>query len=131
VLTEDYRRNPEDGQLLKRLLRTCKAAINQSRMVPNNLIESHRITGNALWMAGFKKKAITHYKRSIKEAERANGRLELSRTFFELGKRISSNGKINRVNGLTGRDYLEKARQLFMEMNLTYDLNLLERFINK
>jgi len=82
-------------------------------------------------MTGQKKKAIRHYIKSIREAERVNGRLELSRTYFELGKRLLSNGSIRKVNGLSGKEYIGKARVLFTEIGLAYDLQELERFENK
>jgi tetratricopeptide (TPR) repeat protein len=128
VLLEELKRNPEDDSLRRELINTCKLAIKHSKMVPNNLIESQRIMGNVLWMTGHKKKAITHYDKSILEAKRVNGRLELSRTFFELGKRISGNGGTMKVNGLSGIEYLDIARAMFEEMNLAYDLQELERF---
>ena len=131
LLTEDFRRNPEDREIERNLFSICKSAIKQSRLVPNNLIESHRIMGNAQWMAGKKKKALTHYTLSLEAAEKVNGRLELSRTCFELGKRLSSNGVHHLVNGLSGQEYLEKARKLFTEMNLSNDLAELERFSNR
>jgi hypothetical protein len=131
LLTEDFRRNPEDRKLERDLFSTCRSAIKHSRFVPNNLIESHRIMGNALWMAGKKKKALIHYRLSIEAAEKVNGRLELSRTCFELGKRISSDGALHKVNGLSGHDYVEKAHKLFSDMNLSYDLVALERFNNR
>ncbi|RLD31364.1 MAG: hypothetical protein DRI83_12545, partial [Bacteroidetes bacterium] len=131
VLTEDFRRNPDNQEIRRELLKTCKTTVGQSRVVPNNLIESHRIMANALWMTGQKKKAIRHYIKSIREAERVNGKLELSRTYFELGKRLLSNGSIQKVNGLSGKDYIGKARALFTEIGLAYDLQELERFENK
>jgi len=131
LLTEDFRRNPEDRKLERDLFSTCRSAIKHSRFVPNNLIESHRMMGNALWMAGKKKKALIHYRLSIEAAEKVNGRLELSRACFELGKRLSSNGIAHKVNGISGPGYLDKARLLFTEMKLTYDLAELERFTNR
>ena len=131
MLTEELRRSPEDTYLKKSLIKSCRSAIKQSAMVPGNLIESHRIMGNALWLCGQKKKAIKHYTKSIAAGEKVNGRLELSRSFFELGKRLLSNGQSRKVNGLSGHEYIDKARQLFTEMNLAYDLKELERFINK
>jgi hypothetical protein len=52
-------------------------------------------------------------------------------SFFELVKRLLSNGQSRKVNGLSVHKYIDKARQLFTEMNLAYDLKELERFINK
>ncbi len=127
LLTEEFRRDPENKSLKSQLICTCKSSIKQAKMVPNNLIESHRVMGNAMWMTGKKKQAINHYVKSINEAERVNGKLELSRTLFELGKRLSSNG-MRIVNGLSGEAYLKKARSIFLEMGLEYDLKELERF---
>jgi len=131
VLTEELRRSPEDGELKKSLIVACRSAIKQSAMVPNNLIESHRIMGNALWLTGQKKNAIKHYRNSIVAGEKVNGRLELSRTFFELGKRMLSNGQSRKVNGLSGQEYIDKASQLFTQMNLEYDIAELARFSNR
>ena len=131
LLTEEFRRNPDDSQLKNYLLKICKSAIKQSKMVPNNLIESKRIMGNALWMTGKKKQALKFYQESIVAGERVNGRLELSRTFYELGKRLLSNGASRKVNGLSGQEYIDKASQLFTEMNLAYDLKELEMFMNR
>jgi class 3 adenylate cyclase/tetratricopeptide (TPR) repeat protein len=131
LLLEELKRNPEDSKICHQLIRTCRLAIKHSKMVPSNLIESHRITGNAFWMAGRRKSAIDHYKRSIKEAERVHGKLEMSRTYFELGKRVSSNGDADPVGGLTGAEYLEKAGKLFVDMGLEYDLKELELFLSK
>jgi len=131
MLTEELRRNPEDTELKKSLITTCRSAIKQSTMVPNNLIESHRILGNALWLCKQKKRAIKHYRLSIISGEKVNGRLELSRTYFELGKRMLSNGASFKVNGFSGQEYIDKAHQLFTDMNLNYDLQELERFVNK
>ncbi|MEZ5197943.1 MAG: tetratricopeptide repeat protein [Bacteroidales bacterium] len=130
LLTEEFRRDPENKSLKSNLIKTCKSAIKQARMVPNNLIESHRIAANAMWMVGKKKTAIKHYLKSIEAGEKVNGKLELSRTYFELGKRMMSNGN-HKIKGHSGEQYLEKARTMFMNMNLTYDLEELERFMAK
>jgi len=82
-------------------------------------------------MTGKKKQALIHYRKSVEAAEKVNGKLELSRTCFELGKRLSSNGAQHKVNKISGPEYLGKARLLFTEMNLSYDLAELERFSNR
>ncbi|MEZ5084580.1 MAG: hypothetical protein R2750_14235 [Bacteroidales bacterium] len=84
-------------------------------MVHNNLIESHRIAANAMWMVGKKKTAIKHYLKSMEAGEKVNSKLELSRTYFELGKRMMSNGN-HKIKGHSGEQYLEKARTMFMKI---------------
>ena len=62
------------------------------------------------------------------EAERLNARLELSRTYFDVGKRLSEdNRKYRAMNGIEGKEYLKKAEDLFREMNLQFDLDELDK----
>ncbi|MBT3260332.1 MAG: hypothetical protein HN366_28365 [Deltaproteobacteria bacterium] len=55
-------------------------------------------------------------------------RLELSGTYFEVGKRLQEpKSTYRQPNGITAEEYLEKARVLFEEMDLKWDLEQLER----
>jgi hypothetical protein len=55
-------------------------------------------------------------------------RLELYRTYYEIGKRLSEpKSKYNGLKGLKADDYLAKAKTLFEEMDLQWDLDELER----
>ena len=61
---------------------------------------------------------------AIEDGERLGARLELSRVYFEVGKRLletESNYKM--LNGVTAEEYLKKARSLFADMNLQGDLD--------
>ena len=58
-------------------------------------------------------------------------RLELSRTYFQVGKRLLEPGsKYKKLNGIKGEEYLNKARALFDKMNLQWDLDELDRSAN-
>lgn len=60
----------------------------------------------------------------MKEGERLGARLELSRTCFEVGKRLLEEGsRHKKLNGTNPIEYLDRARALFEEMNLKHDLN--------
>ena len=64
----------------------------------------------------------------VKEGERLGARLELSRTYFEVGKRLVETGsKFKALNGIQAEVYLEKANVLFKEMDLQWDLKELGR----
>ncbi|MEA3446593.1 MAG: hypothetical protein U9R19_17900, partial [Bacteroidota bacterium] len=62
-------------------------------------------------------------------AEKSEAKVELSRVYFELGKFLSNpKTKQKQLNGLSGKDYLEKAKSLFEEMNLQWDLEEFKSF---
>ena len=129
---EELKRNPMDAVLRKSIVKTGEKSIKASSKVINNLIESHRLNGTIHCVLGNYKKSIQHFKKSMELAEKAGAKVELSRIFFETSKCLSKpNNNIQTVKGLNGKEYLAKARLLFIEMKLEYDLAELERFLNK
>ena len=86
------------------------------------------MVGEYYWLIGKQKKAIKWWDKSIQEGERLGARPDLSRTYFEVGKRLlEPQGKYKELNGIDARGYLEKARVLFEEMGLERDLDELDR----
>ena len=80
------------------------------------------------WLIGKQKMSFKWYSKSIKEGERLGARPELSRTYMEVGKRLMEPGsKYKLLNGITAEEYLEKARVMFEEMDLQWDLEQLEK----
>jgi len=116
----------------KSFRKTSHEAVKYSKMYAGNLIEAYRLRAISLYFSGKYTKALKYFKKSIAFGETSGGKLELSRSFFELGKFLSDpKTKKKKLNGLAGNEYLEKARQLFIEMDLKYDLAELENFMNK
>ena len=65
-----------------------------------------------------------------KEGERLGARLELSRTYMEVGKHfLEPNSKYKEINGITVEEYLEKASTMFEEIHLQWDLDELEKVL--
>jgi hypothetical protein len=57
-----------------------------------------------------------------------SARLELSRTYFEIGKRLSEpKSRFNNLKGIKPEEFLEKARTMFVEMDLQWDLDELAK----
>ena len=80
------------------------------------------------WLTNKRKKALKWWRRSIKEGECLGARPELSRTYFEVGKRLlEPESRYHELDGITAEDYLEKARTMFEEMDLQWDLDELEK----
>ena len=80
------------------------------------------------WLIGEQRKAIKWWGKSIQEGERLGARLEVSRTYFEAGKRLlEEKSKYKELNGIKAEEYLAKAKTMFEEMDLQWDLDQLER----
>jgi tetratricopeptide (TPR) repeat protein len=127
---EELKSNPSDPFLQKSIVRTVKKAVSASTKVMNDHIVSHQLSGSVHTFLGNYRKALKHFGIAIDLGEKYNGKLELSRTFFETGKCLThANGSINSFRGRKAEDYLSKARELFSEMGLEYDMKELNRFV--
>ncbi len=84
--------------------------------------------GRYYWLINKQKKALKWWTKSIKFGEKSGGKLELSRTFMEVGKRLlEEKSKYKELNGITAKEYLKKAKVMFEEMDLQWDLAELEK----
>ncbi|CAB1078795.1 Adenylate cyclase (EC / Guanylate cyclase (EC [Olavius algarvensis Delta 1 endosymbiont] len=109
---------------------SAEALLKQSQKVAQHRTEAHRLMGVYCWLMKKQKKALRCWDRSIKEGERLGARLELARTYFEVGKRLlEARSKSGTLNGIKAEAYLEKAGVLFKEMDLPWDLAELERVV--
>ena len=80
------------------------------------------------WLIGKQGKAMKWWSKSIQEGERLGARPDLSRTYFEVGKRLlEPQSNYKQLNGIDAKSYLKKARVLFEEMGLERDLDDLDR----
>lgn len=115
----------------KQAHKSCKLLIKKSRKVAQDRTEAYRLKGVYCWLTNKQKRALKWWHRSIKEGERLGARLELSRSFFEVGKRlIEPKSRYKMLNGISAEAYLERAKLLFEEMNLQWDLDELNRVTN-
>ena len=90
--------------------------------------EALKLMGVYYWLIGKQRKAMRWWRKAISEGQRLNDRLELSRTYYEVGKRLlEPKSKHKELDGIKAQEYLEKARALFDEMDLQWDLDELEK----
>jgi len=119
---------PQINDHCQKARKSAGTLLKQSQKVAQHRTEAHRLMGVYYWLTKKQKKALKWWDRSIKEGERLGARLELARTYFEVGKRLTEAGsKYKALNGIKAQAYLEKARVLFEEMDLQWDLAELER----
>ncbi len=91
--------------------------------------EATKLMGVYYWLIGRQRKAIKWWRKAIAEGQSLNDRLELSRTYYEVGKRLlEPTSKYKDLDGIKANEYLEKAKVMFEEMNLQWDLDELEKF---
>jgi class 3 adenylate cyclase/tetratricopeptide (TPR) repeat protein len=112
----------------KNTYRSGKAAVKNSMKVATDRTEAFKLMGVYYWLIGKQKKALTWWHKSILTGQHLGARPELARTYMEVGKRmLEKKSKYLQWNGLQADEYLEKARALFEEMELDWDLKELAK----
>lgn len=123
-----YRGKKKYKKICKTASKIGKKTVRFAEKVVADLPEAERLMGVLYWLKDNQKKALKCWKRSIEEAEKRRARLELSRTYVEIGKRLlEKKSRYNELNGISAKQYFEKAKSLFKEMNLQWDLDKLEK----
>jgi tetratricopeptide (TPR) repeat protein len=90
--------------------------------------ESFKLMGRYYWLTGKQEKALKWWNKAMKEGARLNARPDLSRTYFEVAKRLlEPQRSYKTLNGIDAKGYLEKAQSLFEAMGLDRDMDDLER----
>jgi serine/threonine protein kinase/tetratricopeptide (TPR) repeat protein len=111
----------------KRALHTAREAIKNSYRIAADVTESLKLMGVYYWILGKQRRAIKCWERSINEGERLGSRLELSRTFMEVGVRLSEEqSRFKNIKGIEAHQYLGKAKSMFKDMELEWDLRKLK-----
>jgi tetratricopeptide (TPR) repeat protein len=124
--SKNFKNSKEIGELLK----TSKTLISKSKKFVSNLTEAYLLRSRIFMFQRKFKKAAKNLSLAIATGEKYNSRLELSRAYFETGKFLSDpKTKQKQLNGLSGKDYLEKARLMFEEMDLQWDLGEYRKFL--
>ena len=115
----------------KQALKGAKDALKTAKKYAPIITKACRLKGKIHWLSNNQKQAFKWYRRSIKKGERLGARPELSRTYFEVGKRLlEPQAKYQLLNGISAEEYLENARVMFKDMNLQWDLEQLEKATN-
>jgi class 3 adenylate cyclase/tetratricopeptide (TPR) repeat protein len=113
------------------LLRTTGNLVKCTQKARANLTEAYRLHAMACWILNKPGKAAKNFKRSIEVGTSYGGNLELSRTYFEAGKFLRDpKNKKERINGMNSTECLLKAKSMFEEMNLQWDLQQYEKYMS-
>jgi tetratricopeptide (TPR) repeat protein len=107
-----------------------KKSVKVSRNLKSDRVEAKRYMGTFHWLTGKKHAALKWWRLSVETGEAFKMKPELSRTYFEIGKRLSEpNSPYRELNGISAAEYLNKAKRLFEEMDLKWDLEQLRHVV--
>jgi class 3 adenylate cyclase/tetratricopeptide (TPR) repeat protein len=121
--SSEYRRNAfKSGKML---LKTCqKAALYRT--------ESYRLMGTYNWLTHDRKSAFKWWHKAISEGERLGARPYLSRIYAEMGMRLGAvRGESPGPDGNRSQEFIQKAKTMFLDLGLSYDLENLNSMINR
>jgi class 3 adenylate cyclase/tetratricopeptide (TPR) repeat protein len=112
-----------------RAARSRRRALRIAQKVARHRTETYRLAGCLSYTVGKPQQALEWWARAIREGERLGTKPELARTFFEVGRRLCEGAlPSTSLNGYDGPGYIERARTLFADMGLEWDLGELERW---
>ncbi len=118
----------EEAQNQKNAIKQGKKSIRISKKTPENRTEALKLMGTYYWLIGKQNRSLSWWNKSIQEGKRLGALPELSRSYMEVGKRLlEPKSKYSELNGMSAKEYLKKARKLFTEMDLQWDLDELDR----
>ena len=112
----------------KNAAKSGKSALKNSQKCTFESANVLRLLGIYYWLIDRQKKAVKFWNSSITQAKLLNTRVELAKTYMEIGRRFHENrGRNLKQYGIEAHEYLEKARILFEEMGLQCELEELDK----
>jgi class 3 adenylate cyclase/tetratricopeptide (TPR) repeat protein len=112
----------------KQTSKSCKKLRQNIKKYAPQRALALRLIARYHWLMGKQNKAAKLWKEAIEEGERLGARPDLARTYMEIGKRfLEEKSKYKKLNGISAKEYLEKARTMFKEMDLQWDLDELDK----
>lgn len=110
-------------RMLKRAgMRSARHAVSTARKVAKARVETLNLAGRLWWVLGRRARALQWWSRCIAEGTRMGAKPELARAYMDIGSRIGDSS----LNGIDGPGYLQMARRLFVELDLSWDLQQLD-----
>jgi len=130
TLVRLWRIKRESRTIRRRTLRSGRKMIKNVQKVACDKTEAFKLMGTYCWFIDKQKNALRWWNKSIQEGERLGARLELSRSYFEVGKRLTEpKSRHSELKGKKAEEFLEMARTIFEELDLQWDLDDFDRII--
>lgn len=118
-------------RIRKHAYEVSKEAVRNSRKYAPYRTKILALMGDYYWLVNKPGKALKWWSKAIQEGENLNARPDLSRIYFEVGKHLKEpQSKYKDLNNIGARGYLEKAENMFKEMDLKPDLKELDMVVS-
>jgi len=125
------RNDPSYRDTFREFIRISSRLIKKGEKVRAVQVDGYMQRARVYDHHGNQKKALGDYERALRIGEKLKSRPDLSRVYFEVGKfLLNPNARQQALNGLTGEDYLKKAKALFEELDFQWDLQRLEEYVD-
>jgi class 3 adenylate cyclase/tetratricopeptide (TPR) repeat protein len=110
----------------KNASKSSKGLLKISQKAAQHRTEAYRLAGIYYWIIRKQEKALKCWHKAILEGKRLGARLELSRTYHEVGKRLlEPESKYKFLGGHKPEELLLKAKFHYEKMGLQWDLDKL------
>jgi tetratricopeptide (TPR) repeat protein len=107
----------------RKIIKSGKKAERIVKKAVYNSVELYRYMGLYYWQAHKRNKAFKYWGRSIENGRAMGARPELARTYLEVGRHLlDEKGEQKTYNSLGAEDYLDMAKRLFEDMDLSWAL---------
>jgi len=129
-LEESLRSNNESNfaECRQHAYKSCKNILKISRKYAPLRASVYRLAGTFHWLVNKQNRAIKYWQKGISENERLGAYPDLARTYMEIGRRfLEDKSRHKELNGLPVEEYLQKAKEMFLAMDLQWDLDALEK----
>lgn len=114
----------ERRRCARRARRSARAALRGAAKVAWRRVEVLRLVGRQQWLSGKHARAVRTLVRAVECGERLGAAPETARTWAELGRWLSADGRAGvSVRGRDGAACLAHARETFARLGLTRDLD--------
>ncbi|MBE0638404.1 MAG: AAA family ATPase [Bacteroidales bacterium] len=130
LMNDKRNKDIKNNQEIRELLKASKKLIAKSKKFVSNLTEAYLLRSRIFMFQQKSGKAFKNLQLAIATGEKYQSRLEHSRACFETGKFLSDpNNRNKELNGNPAGYYLEKAKAMFEEMDLQWDLKEYEQYM--
>jgi tetratricopeptide (TPR) repeat protein len=126
--------NPINGtqkHISKSLIKDLNLLIKKSSKIQSVFTEAYKLKAEAYWLQGKYKKAIRNFDLSVASGLKYNTRVDLARTYFSLGRCLQDPAcKGASASRSSGNEYLLKARAMFDELDMKWDMERFEAYMD-
>jgi predicted ATPase/class 3 adenylate cyclase len=105
--------------------------LRTSQKAAQHRVEAHTLRGVYYWLTRRQNRALKRWRDAVKVGQNLNARPQLARAYLEIAKRLQTpQSRYKQLDGKKADAYFTKARVLFYEMNLQWDLKMLSKIRN-